>query len=257
MKFPYFKNYVKDWLSGSIQNCDLTTKAIFNELMNLYWQQDCDLKYDPEVLANRCKIDAKTFENSIKLLKTFQILFVKFGKIKIKFLETQFNEKLEKQKIYAQNGQLGGVAKGLANATLKYSKEPSKKSHALHALPEPVLIKKETCKEKSLIAEKSLTPELFQEWLRWLDVWEYQHGNGKPMNMIVQERQLEKLLRLPESIRAEALKLAIDSQWKNICDIRESSPLSRQQGEKNGNIRINPKQLEAIPSDAGNRKIEI
>ena len=41
------------------------------------------------------------------------------------------------------------------------------------------------------------------------------------MNQIIQQAQLEKLLRLPVEVRPEALKAAIAGGWKNIQDIRE------------------------------------
>ena len=70
-------------------------------------------------------------------------------------------------------------------------------------------------------ADEKLLGNLLPEWKRWLEVWSDMHGNGRPMNQIIQQAQLEKLLRLPAEVRPEALKAAIAGGWKNIQDIRE------------------------------------
>ena len=80
--------------------------------------------------------------------------------------------------------------------------------------------------------EESLLGDLSQDWQRWLSVWEDMHGNGRPMNEIIQQAQLEKLLRLPADVRRDALKAAIAGGWKNIQDIRESGPVKRKNGRK-------------------------
>lgn len=80
--------------------------------------------------------------------------------------------------------------------------------------------------------EESLLGDLFPEWQRWLEVWSDMHGNGRPMNQIIQQAQLEKLLRLPAEVRRDALKAAIAGGWKNIQDIRESGPVKRKGGRK-------------------------
>lgn len=78
----------------------------------------------------------------------------------------------------------------------------------------------------------SLLGDLFPDWKRWLEVWSDMHGNGRPMNQIIQQAQLEKLLRLPADVRRDALKAAIAGGWKNIQDIRESGPVKRKSGRK-------------------------
>ena len=78
----------------------------------------------------------------------------------------------------------------------------------------------------------ALLGDLFPEWQRWLEVWSDMHGNGRPMNEIIQQAQLDKLLRLPAEVRRDALKAAIAGGWKNIQDIRESGPVKRKSGRK-------------------------
>ena len=78
----------------------------------------------------------------------------------------------------------------------------------------------------------ALLGDLFPEWQRWIEVWSDMHGNGRPMNEIIQQAQLEKLLRLPADVRRDALKAAIAGGWKHIQDIRESGPVKRKSGRK-------------------------
>lgn len=80
--------------------------------------------------------------------------------------------------------------------------------------------------------EESLLGDLLPDWERWLEVWSDMHGNGRQMNQIIQQAQLEKLLRLPAEVRRNALKAAIAGGWKNIQDIRESGPVKRKSGRK-------------------------
>lgn len=77
-----------------------------------------------------------------------------------------------------------------------------------------------------------LLGDLFPDWQRWLEVWSDMHGNGRKMNEIIQQAQLEKLLRLPAEVRRDALRAAIAGGWKNIQDIRESGPVKRKGGRK-------------------------
>lgn len=86
----------------------------------------------------------------------------------------------------------------------------------------------------------TLLGDLLPEWQRWLEVWSDMHGNGRPMNQIIQQAQLEKLLRLPAEVRRDALKAAIAGGWKNIQDIRESGPVKRKSGRNKPDIAEPP-----------------
>lgn len=86
----------------------------------------------------------------------------------------------------------------------------------------------------------ALLGDLLPDWERWLEVWSDMHGNGRPMNEIIQQAQLEKLLRLPADVRRDALKAAIAGGWKNIQDIRESGPVKRKSGRNKPGIAEPP-----------------
>lgn len=73
------------------------------------------------------------------------------------------------------------------------------------------------CEIKEL---KQLPEELQKAFSQWLEVWSWNHGNGKTMPYFQQQMQLERLIRLPEDIRLEAVRSAIAGGWKNINDIR-------------------------------------
>jgi hypothetical protein len=62
--------------------------------------------------------------------------------------------------------------------------------------------------------------KLFAEFIK---NWEYYHGKGKKMTIFIATGQLEKLLRLPDDIKLEALKRAISEKWQNIHDIRRDA----------------------------------
>ena len=86
----------------------------------------------------------------------------------------------------------------------------------------------------------TLLGDLLTDWERWLSVWSDMHGNGRPMNEIIQQAQLEKLMRLPAEVRRDALKAAIAGGWKNIQDIRESGPVKRKGGRNKPDIAEPP-----------------
>lgn len=62
--------------------------------------------------------------------------------------------------------------------------------------------------------------ELFKNYIR---NWEVYHGKGKKMTIFIATAQLERLIRLPQSDREEALKRAISQNWQNIHDIRRDA----------------------------------
>lgn len=62
--------------------------------------------------------------------------------------------------------------------------------------------------------------KLFKEFIK---NWEYYYGRGKKMTIFIATAQLERLIRLPQSDREEALKRAISQNWQNIHDIRRDA----------------------------------
>ena len=62
--------------------------------------------------------------------------------------------------------------------------------------------------------------KLFKNYIR---NWEIYYGKGKNMTIFIASAQLERLIRLPQSDREEALKRAISQNWQNIHDIRRDA----------------------------------
>jgi hypothetical protein len=62
--------------------------------------------------------------------------------------------------------------------------------------------------------------KLFKNYIR---NWEIYYGKGKKMTIFIATAQLERLIRLPQSDREEALNRAISQNWQNIHDIRRDA----------------------------------
>lgn len=62
--------------------------------------------------------------------------------------------------------------------------------------------------------------KLFKNYIR---NWEVYYGKGKKMTIFIATAQLERLIRLPQSDREEALNRAISQNWQNIHDIRRDA----------------------------------
>lgn len=103
-RLPYFQFEPAEWLAGDIMFCSLSAQGLFTTLKALYWQKDCDLTLEQAIkrLKNKEFFDELISEKIIKITS---------GKIKISFLDEQYEKASEKSKINSKNGALGGRPK--------------------------------------------------------------------------------------------------------------------------------------------------
>ncbi|QSH40946.1 hypothetical protein P0136_10580 [Lentisphaerota bacterium ZTH] len=236
MRFPYYKNYPTEWLSGIIQNHDIVTKGIFNEIKEIYWQQDCQMQLLSICLARRCGIEKNVLENSLKILEKDDIIRIEDGFIRIKFLDDQFQKMSEMSQIRAQNGAKGGRVKSKAKQKVSKSQASAKqtlsKCQANANKLEVRIIKEKNLKKRSFdfqisptLKKSNLPDDIQLKFIDWLQVYHAVHGK---MHATSQDLQIRSLMAIPESRREQALDAAIRSQWKNIHD-----PEKKPQGERN------------------------
>jgi hypothetical protein len=103
-RLPYFQFEPAEWLAGDIMFCSLSAQGLFTTLKALYWQKDCDLLLEQAI--KRLK-NEELFEELI----SEKIIKIKSNKIKINFLDEQWDKLSEKSKINSKNGALGGRPK--------------------------------------------------------------------------------------------------------------------------------------------------
>lgn len=103
-RLPYFQFEPAEWLAGDIMFCTLQAQGLFTTIKALYWQKDCDLLLEQAI--KRLK-NEDLFEELI----SEKIIKIKSGKIKINFLDEQWEKLSEKSKINSKNGALGGRPK--------------------------------------------------------------------------------------------------------------------------------------------------
>jgi hypothetical protein len=103
-RLPYFQFEPAEWLAGDIMFCSLQAQGLFTTLKALYWQKDCDLLLEQAI--KRLKN-----EDLFNELISEKIIKIKSNKIKINFLDEQWDRLSEKSKINSKNGALGGRPK--------------------------------------------------------------------------------------------------------------------------------------------------
>ena len=126
-RLPYFQFEPAEWLAGDIMFCTLQAQGLFTTIKALYWQKDCDLLLEQAI--KRLK-NEDLFEELI----SEKIIKIKSGKIKINFLDEQWEKLSEKSKINSKNGALGGRPKNEIKPLAKPNGKPK------HNLPEDVNI---------------------------------------------------------------------------------------------------------------------
>lgn len=108
-ELPYFRFTASEWLNDDISLESYEHKGAFIDFCAYYWSQDCD------VTLEKLK---KKFSNATSLLKDLISIGVikhenKHDKIKIDFLDNQYDLLSEKRKLRQSAGSKGGNAKAM------------------------------------------------------------------------------------------------------------------------------------------------
>jgi hypothetical protein len=122
-ELPYFRFTASEWLNDDISLESYAHKGAFIDFCAYYWSQDCD------VTLEKLK---KKFSNATSLLKDLISIGVikhenKHDKIKIDFLNIQYDLLSEKRKLRQVAGSKGGNAKAKLKQKLSYKYKDNNK----------------------------------------------------------------------------------------------------------------------------------
>lgn len=104
-ELPYFKFEPAEWLAGDITACSISAQGLFVNICCLYWIKDCNLSL---AIAKQKYTNCQT---EFIELQNLEIIKIENEKIKIAFLDLQFNERIQISEKRSKIGALGGIAK--------------------------------------------------------------------------------------------------------------------------------------------------
>jgi len=164
-RLPYFQFEPAEWLAGDIMFCSLSAQGLYVNIQALYWQKDCDLSLEQAV--KRLKSE-ELFEELI----SEKIIKIRSGKIRVNFLDEQWEKLSEKSKINSKNGALGGRPKKLIESenkpngfdSLLKTETETKALRREEIRKEEIIIKKENIKEE-IVARKLKFSSTLQPFL--------------------------------------------------------------------------------------------
>lgn len=104
-ELPYFKFYPNQWITGSIMFMDLDVQGAFMKICCYYWSKECNV--------SREQIKSLVPDHWNQLLDS-QLLKIDNDKIKIKWLDEQYAERLKEHKRNVSNGRKGGLSRAKA-----------------------------------------------------------------------------------------------------------------------------------------------
>lgn len=104
-ELPYFKFYPNQWITGSISFMKLDVQGAFMKICCYYWSKECNV--------SREQIKSLVPDHWSKLLDN-QLLKIDKDKIKIKWLDEQYAERLKEHKRNVSNGRKGGLSRAKA-----------------------------------------------------------------------------------------------------------------------------------------------
>ena len=114
-ELPYFKFFPNQWITGSVMFMDLDVQGAFMKICCYYWSKECNV--------SREQIKSLVPDHWSKLLDS-QLLKIDNDKIKIKWLDEQYAERLKEHKRNVSNGRKVGLsrAKALRNDNIRKDK---------------------------------------------------------------------------------------------------------------------------------------
>lgn len=199
-ELPYFRFTVSEWLNDDISIESYAHKGAFIDACAYYWSQDCDL-----TLAKL----KKKFSNATSLLTDLVSIGVikhesRHDKIKIEFLDSQYDLLSEKRKARQSAGSKGG------NATAMLKQKGSYKDKD-----------KDNNNDKDNIGEEKTELTPFEESLE--KFYKFRKEKKKPILNASKELFLKKLTQLSngeESAAIQILEQSIANGWQGIFPIK-------------------------------------
>lgn len=174
-ELPYFKFFVSEWILGRIFDYPDKVQGAFIVAICHYWNKECDY--------NAIDFERKIGKKRFKLLSELNFFEVENDKIKIPFLDEQFQERFKNHKVSVENG--------LKGALKRWPKEDS------HPISQNIALREDKIREDK---DKSKNAQLIQ-WFRDL-----------PNSM-----DLEDISRAFK-IDVELLKTSVE-EFKKHCEI--------------------------------------
>ncbi|QDP58200.1 MAG: hypothetical protein Unbinned2365contig1001_32 [Prokaryotic dsDNA virus sp.] len=98
-ELPYFKFFPNQWITGSIMFMDLDVQGAFMKICCYYWSKECNVSRD--------QIKSLVPDHWNKLIDS-QLLKIDNNKIKIKWLDEQYEERKEAHVKRVNAGRKGG-----------------------------------------------------------------------------------------------------------------------------------------------------
>jgi len=124
---PYFKFFVSEWNDGDITLEDYEVQGLFINLCSYYWSNECDL------LFNKAKKKFKDAPEDLwKTLFDNEIIKEVDGRLIIKFLDEQNEERLSKRVVKVKGGKASAEARRLKKEQ-KVNTTPTEIQHVLNS----------------------------------------------------------------------------------------------------------------------------
>jgi hypothetical protein len=101
-ELPFFKFNPNQWLTGTISFLEKDVQGAYMIALCYYWSKNCEMP------LNQLKMIIPNHYQQLIDVNLFKIVD---GKIRIKFLDEQYNQFKTRSKINAENGSKGGKAK--------------------------------------------------------------------------------------------------------------------------------------------------
>ena len=121
-ELPYFKFYPNQWITGSIMFMKLDVQGAFMKICCYYWSKECNV--------SREQIKSLVPDHWSKLLDS-QLLKIDKDKIRIKWLDEQYAERLKEHKRNVSNGRKGGLSRAKALRKEEIRKDKYKSDNVL------------------------------------------------------------------------------------------------------------------------------
>jgi len=101
-ELPFFKFYPNQWITGTISFLEKDVQGAYMLALCYYWSKNCEMP------LNQLKMIIPNHYQQLIDVNLFKIVD---GKIRIKFLDEQYEQFKKRSKINAANGSKGGKAK--------------------------------------------------------------------------------------------------------------------------------------------------
>jgi len=148
--YPYFKFYAGEWISGSIALEDYEVQGVYINACAYYWGRGGNVS--EQLLYKRFK----NVREHIDTLIECELILIKRGRAKIKFLDEQLKTRETKAEQSRINGRKGGRPK---NSLKKTQEKPSRLFLETQPKPKKTQYRGEESREEENREDKNIPPK--------------------------------------------------------------------------------------------------